>query len=77
MTALRFTFTLPSGETVTGPVQGNGGVISDPRKLATATRMAKEGRPTGCYEPEPGCVVVLPWLSAAIERTEADRAAGQ
>lgn len=58
-----FRFTLPTGEVVVGPVQGAGGVVCGPtedalQRLLASQRIAAEGRGTGCYEPEPGCISV-------------------
>ena len=60
----RFRLTLANGRTVTGPVQGAGGVVSDLERMKRAIRLAKEGRDTGLYEPRPGHVDVFPEFSA-------------
>ena len=60
----RFSFVLPSGVTVVGPVQGNGGMV-DAARIVAAARMAASKRPHGLYEPAPGCVAVFPEYCAA------------
>lgn len=64
MSPVRFTFVLPSGVSVTGPVRGCGGMVGAPR-LRKAQRIAAQGRPHGLYEPAPGHVAVYPDHSAA------------
>ena len=56
---IRFEFTDVCGFTFLGPVQGAGGFVSAPARLERATRLARDGRPTGLYEPRPGCVAVF------------------
>lgn len=63
--AARFEFQLATGASVVGPVRGAGGFISTEARLLAAERNARSGRPTGLYEPRPGCVAVYPRYSAA------------
>jgi hypothetical protein len=60
----RFSFTLPDGSTVVGPVRGAGGFVSSELRMLAAERCARIGRPTGIYEPRPGFVAVYPDFSA-------------
>jgi hypothetical protein len=63
MTA-RFEFTLDDVSRVTGHVRGAGGMIGSVSRLDAAAQLARDGRPHGLYEPEPGCVAVYPDYSA-------------
>jgi hypothetical protein len=62
--AARFAFRVPTG-TVTGAVQGNGGIVSSLARLLAAKKLAGAGRAHGLYEPAPGCVQVFPDYSVA------------
>jgi len=76
---IRFKAELRDGSVVVGPIRGNAGMVGDgivrvlgeseARWLATlridiAKNRVKESRPTGLYEPEPGCVAIYPDYSA-------------
>jgi hypothetical protein len=59
--ALRVKFFFRDGRhALVGPVQGSGGFIQTILRLQGAARLAKEGRPHGLYEPEPGAVACFP-----------------
>lgn len=45
-------------------MQGNGGLVTSLPVLLAQQRLAREGRPLGIYEPEPGCVCVFPDFNA-------------
>lgn len=63
MSTPRFTFALPDGSKVTGPVHGSGG-MADAAELQRAARRHGAGKPTGLIEPKPGHVVVYPQYCA-------------
>ena len=56
----RFRFTESDGKTVTGPVQGNGGLVTSLARLLKAQRLANDYLDTGLYEPSRGRVCVFP-----------------
>lgn len=60
----RFRFVGP-GVDVTGPVQGNGGLVPSLARLEQQQRLAREGLPLGVYEPAPGFVCVFPDYSGS------------
>jgi hypothetical protein len=65
MSALRIRFTFLDGSgSVTGPVQGAGGIIDSVERLDAAARLSAAGREHGLYEPEPGSVACYPDYSA-------------
>ena len=76
---VRFRVTMPNGRIIVGPIHGSGGMsgsgalhagLSFAQKHALAAirqaqRLARRGRRTHVYEPEPGCVAVYPDYCAA------------
>jgi len=60
----RFRFSGP-GLDVTGPVQGNGGLVPSLARLEQQQRLAADGLSLGVYEPEPGHVCVFPDYSGS------------
>lgn len=72
--ALVFRITTADGRSVTGPVQGNGGLVGAGcytnvrapmlARLRNDAKRAARGLRLSCYEPAPGCVRVKPDYSA-------------
>lgn len=63
MLAIRFSFRLPDGRIVSGPVQGAGGFIRSLEYLRAQQQNLRDGYPLPIYEPQPGCVAVYPQFS--------------
>lgn len=63
-----YTIRLATGELVTGPVHGSGGVVGHGQgnadRIRRAIRRANKGESTGLYEPQPGHARMYPAYSA-------------
>ncbi len=81
MMAVRIKATLATGETITGPIMGNGGMVGSGalchgaksagrqalRSLRVAQSRAADGLHLPIFEPSPGHVAIYPDFSAATD----------
>lgn len=72
MSAQRFTFKLADGRTITGVVQGSGGLVQHLQRVKFAVAQASRGRDTSFYEPKKGYVRVYPHYSSSSSGAHVD-----